>query len=133
MTLGEKIKKLRKGKYTQEELAYRIGVHVNTLIRWERGDTTPTVDKLKAIADALGTTSEYLLGESVVTAHPKDKVPFESVSPSVDDAVGKRLIIKQGDLYINLPESSEGFDALRRFFDSQTAKNVALSPATVQA
>ena len=133
MTLGEKIKNLRKGKYTQEELAYRIGVHVNTLIRWERGDTTPTVDKLKSIADALGTTSDYLLGESVVSASHKDKVPFESVSPNVDDAVGKRLIIKQGDLYINLPESSEGFDALRRFFDSQTAKTVALSPATVQA
>ncbi len=132
MTLGKKIKKLRKGKYTQEELAYRIEVHVNTLIRWERGDTTPTVDKLKSIADALGTTSDYLLGESVVAAPPKDKVPFESVPPNVEDAVGKRLIIKQGDLYINLPESSEGFDALRRFFDAQTAKNVA-SPATVQA
>ena len=27
MELGEKIKKLRKGRYTQEELADKIGVH----------------------------------------------------------------------------------------------------------
>lgn len=61
MTLGEKIKTLRKGKYTQEELAYRVGVHVNTLIRWEHGDSTPTTDKLKILADALGTTPSWLL------------------------------------------------------------------------
>ena len=61
MTLGEKIRVLRKGKYTQEELAYRIGVHVNTLIRWEHDDRTPTTDKLKMLADALGTTPSDLL------------------------------------------------------------------------
>ena len=38
MKLGEKIKALRKGKYTQEKLAELIDVHVNTLLRWERGE-----------------------------------------------------------------------------------------------
>ena len=64
MTLGEKIKALRKKKYTQEELAYRLGIHVNTLVRWERGDRNPTADKLKELASVLGTTANYLLDET---------------------------------------------------------------------
>lgn len=64
MTLGEKIKILRKKKYTQEELAERLGVHVNTIVRWERGDRNPTADKLKELADVLDTTSDYLLDDT---------------------------------------------------------------------
>ena len=64
MTLGEKIKTLRKKKYTQEEFADRLGVHVNTLIRWERGDRMPTADRLKDLADVLDTTSDYLLDDT---------------------------------------------------------------------
>ncbi len=41
MTLGERIRTARKEKYTQEELAEMIGVHVNTLRRWERGERSP--------------------------------------------------------------------------------------------
>ena len=61
MKLGEKIKTLRKRKYTQEQLAELLGVHVNTIVRWERGDRIPTADKLKILADILGTTPSELL------------------------------------------------------------------------
>ncbi len=64
MKLGERIRALRKKKYTQEELAELVGVHVNTLIRWEHGDRNPTADKLQALADALGTSMQCLLSET---------------------------------------------------------------------
>lgn len=83
MTLGEKIKALRKGKYTQEKLAERVGVHTNTLIRWEHGDRSPTADKVKELADALGTTPDYLLADSGElppdsknASKEKDSVPY---------------------------------------------------------
>ncbi len=73
MELGEKIKTLRKGKYTQEELAEKIGVHINTLVRWEKNYRYPTADKLKALADALDTTTDYLMSDDAVQSVESEK------------------------------------------------------------
>ncbi len=52
--IGEQIKKARKLKgMSQEELAYSIGVHSNTVARWERGEINPTGKSLKKIAQVL--------------------------------------------------------------------------------
>ena len=127
--IGERIKTLReKQGQSQEELAHLVGMHPNTIARWERGELSPRGTSLSKVARALNTTSTFLLGD---TDDPKPS--RVDVVPSIDDSAEKRLIIKQGDLYINLPESSEGFDALRRFFDSQAAKNITMSPAVGQA
>ena len=64
MKFGEKIRLLRKGKYTQEELADILNIHVNTLLRWEHGERTPNLEKLKALANALDTTVEFLTDEN---------------------------------------------------------------------
>ncbi len=53
MTLGEKIRKARKRKMTQAELAEAIGVHEMTIRRWELGERSPNVGALQKIADAL--------------------------------------------------------------------------------
>ncbi|MBR2208972.1 MAG: helix-turn-helix transcriptional regulator [Synergistaceae bacterium] len=62
--MGERIKLLRKGKFSQEELADLLDVHVNTLIKWEHDKGYPTADKLKVLAKTLGTTVAYILGET---------------------------------------------------------------------
>jgi transcriptional regulator with XRE-family HTH domain len=52
---GLRLKKLRKqNKISQEELAYRVGVSVMTIWRWERGEYGPEFDHLEMIAQALG-------------------------------------------------------------------------------
>ncbi len=52
--IGEQIKKARKLKgMSQEELAYSIEVHSNTVARWERGEINPTGKSLKKIAQVL--------------------------------------------------------------------------------
>ena len=52
---GEKIRELRRAKgLSQEELAFRAGIHRNYLGGIERGERNPALDNIAAIAEALG-------------------------------------------------------------------------------
>lgn len=51
MTLREKLIVLRdKAGISQMTLAHQLGVSRQAVTRWESGDTTPSMDKLKALA-----------------------------------------------------------------------------------
>jgi transcriptional regulator with XRE-family HTH domain len=59
---GEKIRELRQSKgLSQEELAFRAGVHRNYLGGIERGERNPALDNMAAIAKALGVDLSELL------------------------------------------------------------------------
>lgn len=59
-----RLKKLRKASgYTQAEFAKKIGVATSTVGMWESGSRRPDYDMLKLVADALGVSMGYLLGE----------------------------------------------------------------------
>lgn len=77
--LGKRIKKMRirrKKEYnrnnienqkydfciTQENFAIAIGIDRRTLIKWEQGDTVPTLEKLIKICNLLDCNIEYFLG-----------------------------------------------------------------------
>ena len=64
MTIGEKIKMLRKRRnMTQEELAEKAGFKSKSSInKIELGKVDIRRSKLKQMADALGTTTTYLVG-----------------------------------------------------------------------
>lgn len=60
---GERLKTLRKAAgITQQELADNLGVHLQTVSKWERGISEPDFSLLGGIASALGVTFERLLG-----------------------------------------------------------------------
>lgn len=60
---GERLKSLRKAAdITQQELADRVGVHLQTVSKWERGITEPDMCMFGEIASALGVTIEELWG-----------------------------------------------------------------------
>ncbi len=46
-----------------EELAETLKVHRTTVSRWENGHRSPTLDQLRVMAKALGTTASYLAGD----------------------------------------------------------------------
>ncbi|MBQ4418619.1 MAG: helix-turn-helix transcriptional regulator, partial [Synergistaceae bacterium] len=49
MELKDKIKNLRKGKFSQEELANRLNVSRQTVSKWEVGESAPDMENLVAI------------------------------------------------------------------------------------
>ena len=61
---GERLKNLRKAAgMTQQELADKLNVHLQTVSKWERGVSEPDISQLGEISSALGLSLEKLLGE----------------------------------------------------------------------
>lgn len=60
--LGENIKRYRKGKMTQKQLAHQIGVTAATVTKYENNNIEPSVDMLKKIATVLDVNIVNLLG-----------------------------------------------------------------------
>ncbi|MHC5354506.1 helix-turn-helix domain-containing protein [Myroides sp. LJL115] len=65
MTFGKKIALLRKELgLSQRELAKSLHTSVSVISRYERDEMIPSVDTAKKIAEILGSTVGYLLGET---------------------------------------------------------------------
>ncbi len=64
VSFGERLKELRKGiNLTQASLAETLGVHLQTVSKWERGISEPDLSVLGELAAALGITLEKLLAQ----------------------------------------------------------------------
>ena len=62
MTFAEKLMELRKQKgWSQEELGEKLGVTRQTVSKWELALTTPEMEKLAAISDLFGITTDELI------------------------------------------------------------------------
>lgn len=65
MKLGEKITKLKKlKKLSQVALAEVTGISRDAISKYERGDSVPSVEYAKRIADALGVSLDYLVSDN---------------------------------------------------------------------
>ncbi len=65
INIGKNLADIRKRiGWTQGELAERIGVETETISRFERGATTPSLLTLQRLASVLNTSMAELLGES---------------------------------------------------------------------
>ncbi len=81
MTTGEKIQALRKARgWSQEELAAQIGVSRQAVSRWESDSTKPEAEKILALSDRFGVSTDYLLREdasdSGITGRAKQPVDW---------------------------------------------------------
>ena len=62
MTFGQKLQNLRqKSGMSQDALAEKLNVSRQAVSRWERDETMPETDKVVALADLFGVTTDYLL------------------------------------------------------------------------
>ena len=67
MTLGEKIKEARKQcGLSQEQLAEKMAVSRSAVATWEANNGLPDVDNLKALAQLLNVSVDYLLDDGEV-------------------------------------------------------------------
>ena len=96
-TLGQRIRDLRqRQKLTLSDVASAAGVSVSLLSQVERGKTDPSLDTLRDIADALGTTPFQLLAGGMARSRlvrvdqrprlalPNSAIQFELLSHSLE-------------------------------------------------
>ncbi len=108
VTLGQKIKALRKHKkLSQEELATEVGINANHLSRLERGVFQPSVDVLKRLAVTLEVTVDYLLSDE------------DSTSPEV--RIANKTLAEQIRLMAQLDTADQ--EALVRIIESMLTKH----------
>lgn len=68
MNVGEKIKELRRKKrLTMKELGKKVKLSEQAIGNYERGDRTPNIDTIQAIATALKVPVSELIGEKQKT------------------------------------------------------------------
>ena len=112
MTLGERIKKARKSKkYSQADLAELIGVHGNTIRRWELGERSPDANIIPEISRVLGVSISYLMGED----DSDDVLPGSEILsikkiPTPIARTSKWLLVYERDgERIELPPTEQGY------------------------
>jgi transcriptional regulator with XRE-family HTH domain len=73
MTIGDRIKVLRKEqKLTQSDLAAKVDLSYIQIGRYEQQKSKPSSDVVRKLADALGTTADFLMnGDSQTVAAGK--------------------------------------------------------------
>ena len=93
----ERLKQLRRQKdLSQQELGDKAQVHYSHIGRYERGQSKPSTDTLKLLADALGVSADYMLEGSTdqaakATFEDRDLLrQFEELQKLCDD--DKRII-----------------------------------------
>ncbi|MDO4444655.1 MAG: XRE family transcriptional regulator [Bacillota bacterium] len=73
-SFGEKIKIARKAKkYTQKQLAEKIGAAHNSISDWENDKNKPDPDTIELLCGVLEITPNYLMSSSSDELSPKDK------------------------------------------------------------
>ncbi len=73
-TMGKRISDLRKSKgMTQEQLAQMVGVTAQAVSKWENDLSCPDISILPQLAEALGVTTDELLGRSPLQIVQEEK------------------------------------------------------------
>ena len=77
MTLGEKIKETRKQcGLSQEQLAEKMAVSRSAVAKWEANNGLPDVDNVKALAQLLNVSVDYLLDDGEVIDEVVMREPY---------------------------------------------------------
>ena len=74
MKFNMRLCKLREEAFlTKTQLAEILGTTRQMVTRYEKGDSTPTIDVLLTVANHFGVSADFLLGRDDYATLPKDK------------------------------------------------------------
>ena len=113
MSLASRLIVLRKDKgLTQQQMADSLGIHVNSLKKYEAGQAQPSLDALKKIALALHVSTDFLLFEEHERG-PDDSLAlqFEAVSQMSD---GEQSIVREVLEGLIIKHESRRWDSSRQ-------------------
>ena len=125
---GERLLNTRKSKkITREILAKEVNLSSNSIMLYEQGDRYPSLEIAKRIADALGVSLAYLVGEE---GEIIEKARAQSGSKGVRDI--RELLDEVTGLFSGGEMPEEDKDALMRAFSdayfSAKEKNHRFTP-----
>jgi len=82
MSFSKRLTHIRKErKFTQQQMANTIGIHISQIKRYESGDTQPSLEVLRKIAVALNISADMLLFDDDERDLPNTlQLKFEAVS-----------------------------------------------------
>ena len=92
MTFGEKLQTLRQHSgMSQDALAERLNVSRQAVSRWERDETMPETEKVVALANLFGVTTDYLLRPEVERQTPPEveDPPQRGSRPAEQDTISR--------------------------------------------
>lgn len=116
MLIGDRIKKLRTVRnMSQSELGYKIDTDGSVISRWETNRSKVSQRYIVKLAIALGTTTDYLLGEA--DDHTPQIIHMQNDPPAERSVVEKNREIltytsKDGSK-IELPDTDKGYALFR--------------------
>lgn len=80
MNLGENIQRLRKEKgLSQECVAQKIGVSVQSVSLWEENKTVPSIENLVTLSEILGVTVDEVLGREAAQPADNSRQPVQEL------------------------------------------------------
>ncbi|MBR3819246.1 MAG: helix-turn-helix transcriptional regulator [Clostridia bacterium] len=86
MSISEKITLLRKEKnLSQEAFAEALGVSRQSVSKWESGSALPDTDKIIAMSELFGVSTDYLLKDDAVSTEPVTYNPPENPSDETEE------------------------------------------------
>lgn len=95
MTFGNQLTKARKeNDLTQEQLAEKLNLSRQTILRWEKNQVFPDISNLRAVTEVLEVSFNYLLGE---TESVEEKTESTNILTSLIDQQVK-IIFYEGHL-----------------------------------
>ena len=138
MNIADRIQSLRKQKgMSQIELADAIGVSRQAVSKWESEQTIPDLDKIVAMSEIFGTTTDYLLkgiepvenegGQAVAaTAAASTAIPAAPAGPAVPQMTKEEAIA----LVSKLSQEYRGLERLQKQISDNEA--VINKPVTIE-
>lgn len=102
--LSQNLKKLREKKgNTQEELARHIGITVQSVSKWERGEAYPDVETLPVIAEFYSVTVDDLLGVGEIEKRARVKKFLEEYRVIDKNHEYDKALLAANDMYRDYP------------------------------
>jgi len=113
MSLAKRLIVLRKQKnLTQQHMADTLGIHVNSLKKYEAEQALPSLDALKKIAIALHVSTDFLLFDEHERGPSDDlALQFEAVSQMPDD---EQMVVREVLEGLIIKHQSRRWDSRRQ-------------------
>ncbi len=109
MTFGEKLTMLRKQlKWSQDDLAKKIGTSAPIIGRYERNEIKPSIEVAAKLSDVLGVTLDYLIGNANQVLLDKRLVKrMEDIETLPSDE--KNVVYKMIDMALAYNKTKEAY------------------------